>query len=186
MRTFKIVAHPDALKDRICNGENIGFSFTKEEFNNESVKLSLSRTPVKISENMIFLGEIPLSNNFEARQQMGTFVENESDKDFIMDDSAIVYSGDKGLFVITGCSHSGICNIIEYAKKICNEEKIIGVIGGFHLFEKSDRLLKTIEYFRDNKVMSLYPCHCVSFEAKAEIHKLIPIKEVGVGMRIEI
>lgn len=26
---------------------------------------------------------------------------------------------EKGLFIITGCSHTGICNIIEYAKKIC-------------------------------------------------------------------
>ena len=54
--------------------------------------------------------------------------------DFLIDDSALVYKSDKGLFVITGCSHSGICNIIEYAKEVCSEDRIIGCIGGFHIF----------------------------------------------------
>jgi 7,8-dihydropterin-6-yl-methyl-4-(beta-D-ribofuranosyl)aminobenzene 5'-phosphate synthase len=91
-----------------------------------------------------------------------------------MDDTALAYNTGDGLFIITGCSHSGICNIIEHAKYICNEKKVIGVIGGFHLFDVSDvseRLMKTINYFRENQIEKLYPCHCVSFTAKAEIHK---------------
>ena len=37
--------------------------------------------------------------------------------DFVLDDTALAYKGRGGLFIITGCSHSGICNIVEYAKK---------------------------------------------------------------------
>ena len=62
--------------------------------------------------------------------------------DTINDDSVIVYKSEKGLFVITGCSHSGICNIIEYAKKVCNDNRLYGVIGGFHLFDVNERLEK--------------------------------------------
>ncbi len=65
-----------------------------------------------------------------------------------MDDSALVYKGNKGLFIITGCSHSGICNIIDYAKKVCQEKRVYGVIGDFHLFEKNERLEKTIQYLK--------------------------------------
>ncbi len=103
-----------------------------------------------------------------------------------MDDSAIVYQGKDGLFIITGCSHSGICNIIEYAKEVCNEQKIVGVIGGFHLFKLSERLTRTIDYFQKNGIEELYPGHCVSFKAKAERHMSIPVHEVGVGLKIEI
>ena len=60
------------------------------------------------------------------------------------------------------------------------------MIGGFHLFEVSDQLRGTVDYFQKNQIKELYPCHCVSFVAKAEIHKSISIHEVGVGLCIEI
>jgi 7,8-dihydropterin-6-yl-methyl-4-(beta-D-ribofuranosyl)aminobenzene 5'-phosphate synthase len=46
-----------------------------------------------------------------------------------MDDSIIVYKSRKGLVVITGCAHAGICNIIEYARKNCEENRVIDIIG---------------------------------------------------------
>lgn len=93
----------------------------------------------------------------------------------------MVYQTEKGQYLITGCSHSGICNIAEYAKNICSHDKILGIIGGFHLFEPSERVSKTIAYLKENDIKELYPCHCTSFAVKAEIHKEIPLKEVGVG-----
>ena len=60
--------------------------------------------------------------------------------DLLLDDSALVYQSSKGIFIITGCSHSGICNIIETAKQLSNESRILGVIGGFHLFDVDERL----------------------------------------------
>ena len=88
--------------------------------------------------------------------------------------------------MITGCSHSGICNIIEYAKKVCNDNRVIGVIGGFHLFDKDERLNSTIEYLKKNNIKLLYPCHCVSLQAKIEMGKEIEINEVGVGLELNL
>ena len=53
--------------------------------------------------------------------------------DILLDDSALAFRTGKGLVIITGCSHSGICNIIEHAKKVCGEERILDIIGGLHL-----------------------------------------------------
>lgn len=112
------------------------------------------------------MGEIPTVNDFESRYSIGKRIE-----DTLKDDSAIVYKSKEGLFVVTGCSHSGICNILEYAKRVCNDNRIYGVIGGFHLFDVNNRLEKTINYLKDNNIESLYPCHCVSLKAKIEMAK---------------
>ena len=180
----KVIAHPDAFKSTLYDGEEIGSPLTAEQLQ-DICNLILSKESVKISDNITFLGEIPSYNDFETREAIGTYAAPDgTHPDFVIDDTALAYNSGKGLFIITGCSHSGICNIIEHAKKVCNEDRVIGVIGGFHLFDVSLRLKKTIDYFIENRLTELYPCHCVSFAAKAEIHKHIPIFEVGVGLSI--
>ena len=185
-KNVELIAHTECLNEKVCDNEYIGTSMTKEELE-QVCNLKLTKNPLKISKNIIFLGEIPQSNNFEKREIIGKC--NKSGKmldDIIKDDTAIVYKSKKGLFIITGCSHSGICNIIEYAKKICNENRVYGVIGGFHLFDVNEKLNETIQYFKKIKPELLYPCHCISLEAKIEMGKELKINEVGVGLEINI
>jgi len=101
-----------------------------------------------------------------------------------MDDTALVYKSKNGIYIISGCSHSGICNIVEYAKQVCKDNRVLGIIGGFHLFEVTEQVNKTIDYLKQNNLNELYPCHCTSFAVRAEIHKNLPVKEVGVGLEI--
>lgn len=205
LQNTNIAAHPYTFKGKTYGDNSIGSPVSEEYLAGHS-KLLLSRTPVKVSKNITFLGEIPRSNQFEQRRSFGVIhgcgceeigscgcsaiqddvhAKESVMEDFVADDSALVYNSGNGLFIITGCSHSGICNITEYAKQVCGEEKIIGIIGGFHLFKVSEQLSQTIRYFQTNHITELYPCHCVSFAVKAEIHRHIPIHEVGVGMQIE-
>lgn len=182
----KLIAHPDAFKEKREDKECISSNLT-EEMVNKICTLSCSKTPISISENIIFLGEVPDLCPFEIRKPIGKQkVGSDLYDDYVLDDSALVYKGKNGLFIITGCSHSGICNIIEYAKKVCNNQKVLGVIGGFHLFHVDTQLNSTIQYFLDNNISELYPCHCVSFKVKTEINSYIPIYEVGVGLTISV
>lgn len=182
----KLVAHPDAFKEKWYENEKIGAPFTSDQMKN-MCKLSLSKSPEQISDNIVFLGEIPKMNEFEHRKVIGSQKDGRIEsEDLVLDDSAIVYKSESGLFLITGCSHSGICNMLEYAKEVCREDKILGVIGGFHLFERDIQLQKTIQYMKVNQIKEIYPCHCVSFQAKAEMNQYLPITEVGVGLSIKI
>lgn len=182
----ELIAHQDCFEQKICEKEEIGSPLTKEELE-QVCQLKLTNSPYKISKNITFLGEIPESNSFEQRNAIGERIScNGKTADVIMDDSAIVYQSTKGLFIITGCSHSGICNIAEYAKKVCKDNRIYGIIGGFHLFDKNERLEKTIQYLKENHIELLYPCHCISLDAKIEMGKVLPIHEVGVGMELKI
>lgn len=182
----ELIAHPDALEEKRFGDKSIGFDLKTEEVKSICI-LSLSKLPVSISEHIIFLGEVPEIYSFEVRQPIGNKKVGEIfQDDYILEDSALVYNGDNGIFIITGCSHSGICNIVEYAKKVCHKQRIIGIIGGFHMFQVDSRLKNTIQYFLDNHITELYPSHCVSFQVKAEIDRYIPIHEVGVGLSINI
>ena len=182
----RVIAHSLALSQRDTEGLAICAPYNAETLE-QKCKLTLSDRPIKLSDNLTFLGEIPQMVDFEPRGAIGMIrTENGDTEDFVMDDSAVVYRGEDGLFLITGCSHSGICNIAEYAKLVCKDDRIAGIIGGFHLFETDSRLEQTIAYFKENGIAQLYPCHCTSFAVRAEIHKYIPIAEVGVGMKLTI
>jgi 7,8-dihydropterin-6-yl-methyl-4-(beta-D-ribofuranosyl)aminobenzene 5'-phosphate synthase len=186
LNRVKLVAHPLAFKPKIFSGQPIGCPVSEQALRH-SFYMALTERPLKISDNITFLGQIPRLNDFEARQVFGSVIDDERCyDDVVLDDSALVYQCERGLFIITGCSHSGVCNIIEYAKQVCGDDRVIGVIGGFHLFELSAQLTETIHYFQSNQINYLLPCHCVSFAAKAAIHQAIPIEEVGVGLTIEV
>lgn len=178
----ELIAHPDCFLRREIDGESIGAPFTETEI----AKICRYRPqsgPLELSEHCIYLGQIPQSNPFEIRKQIGRI---EEEPDYVWDDSALAIKTREGLYIVTGCSHSGICNITEYARKVCGEGRIAGIIGGFHLFEIDAQLQETIRYLSEAGVHELYPCHCVSLKAKAEMMKtLSQVGEVGVGMVLE-
>ena len=183
-RDFSVISHPDAFNDKTKDGVRISAPMDQAKLK-DRCNLILSKKPVSVSDNIIFLGEIPERNAFEKRKAMGEqTLKGKVVDDFLLDDSALVYKREDGIYIITGCSHSGICNIIEYAKEVTKKERVLGIIGGFHLFEVSEQVHQTIDYLSRNNVQDLYPCHCTSFEVKAEIHKVLPIKEVGVGLQL--
>ncbi|WP_053957498.1 MBL fold metallo-hydrolase [Inediibacterium massiliense] len=181
---ISIIAHPDAFKEKVIDNLKICSPILQKDLE-KKCNLILSKEPIKISKHIIFLGEIPQINDFENRKPIGKqIVDKTLVDDYVMDDTALVYKSENGIYIVTGCSHSGICNIIEYAKKVCKDHRVLGIIGGFHLFEINKQVKETIHYLKQNNVEELYPCHCTSFTVKAEIHKSLPVKEVGVGLEI--
>ena len=140
---------------------------------------------MELTPHLTYLGEIPTTQVFEPRTSIGTYWDGSAwQPDLLLDDSALVYHTADGLYILTGCSHSGICNIIAYAKTLFPDRPVLGVIGGFHLFHCDQQLQDTISYFQAQNLQHLYPCHCVSFQAKAEMHRVIPVQETGVGLQL--
>lgn len=182
----ELIAHPDCFLPKYDGEEPIGAPYSGEEIARK-MRCHFCKTPYPIAENLIYLGEIPRTNNFEALRPIGKKKGPAGwEDDYLTDDSALVYRNPEGIFVITGCSHSGICNIIAYAKQVCGDDRILGVLGGFHLFGDGGQLEKTIRYFKGCGIRRLYPCHCVSLLAKAKMMEALPVAEVGVGMRLSL
>jgi len=180
-----LICHPYAFikRYRKSDHEYIGLNLCYKELN-KKFKLINTRKPYFISENMIFLGEIPRLNAFEAK--ITPFVDDHHADDFIPDDSALAIIQNNELIIITGCSHSGICNIIEYAKKVSKIKKVKAVIGGFHLQEVDEQTLQTVAYFKKQKIKHIYPSHCTGLPALAAFYNAFQIEQLKAGMELNI
>lgn len=180
IKNTNLVCHPDAFLNRYSKKDDgycglpISLSDAKKVFN-----LILSKNPFKISKNILFLGEITRINDFEAKST--NFYDIKNNPDFIIDDSALTIKSKKGLIIITGCSHAGICNIIEYSKKIAKTKKVYAVIGGFHLKETNAITSKTLDYLKKQKIEKIYPLHCTYEPVIKEFEKELNIIRVGSG-----
>ena len=176
-----LICHPNCFIKRYRKGEkkNIGLDLTQREIESK-FSLITTKEPYYITENIIFLGEIPRLNDFESKSTL--FVKENGEDDFVNDDSALVLIKDGELIIVSACSHSGICNIVEYAKKVTGINRVKAVIGGFHLKKQDNQTKKTIEYFKQNKVEKLLPSHCTKLPALTMFYEEFKIEHVKTGM----
>jgi 7,8-dihydropterin-6-yl-methyl-4-(beta-D-ribofuranosyl)aminobenzene 5'-phosphate synthase len=181
LKNKTLITHPASFIRRFRKNDdsNIGLAMNKGEIE-KRFKLITSSKPYRISPKIIYLGEIPRENDYEA--QTTTFVDENGNDDFIQDDSALVIINNKELIIISGCAHSGICNISEYAKRVTGLEKIKTVIGGFHLKYNDIQTQKTINYFKQQKIKQIYPSHCTDLPALAIFYNEFKTQQVKSGM----
>jgi 7,8-dihydropterin-6-yl-methyl-4-(beta-D-ribofuranosyl)aminobenzene 5'-phosphate synthase len=167
---------------------NIGSVLSEAEVRRQ-FRVNLSDKPLWISEDLVFLGEIPRKFSFEWTDP-GTrkivLPDGRMEPDLLLDDSALSFRSDEGLVIVTGCSHTGICNITEYAREVCGERQIVDIIGGFHLLKPDHlRMKMTGAYLGNLHLKALHACHCTSLLAKLALASDCPVREMGVGMKIE-
>ncbi|WP_094226463.1 MBL fold metallo-hydrolase [Methanolobus psychrotolerans] len=182
-----VVAHPLVFNTKIhADLGEIGSLFCAEKLS-RIFKLQLSKEPLWLTENIVFLGEIPRIYDFELSEpESKVIIEEKEEEDNLVEDTALAVKTEKGLVIVTGCSHSGICNMIEYAKNVCNEDRIIDVIGGFHLLRPSEKKINgTVEYFRKLNATEVHACHCTDLTSRIKLSTVCELKEVGSGLQLE-
>ncbi|MDB4334869.1 MBL fold metallo-hydrolase [bacterium] len=179
----RLLTHPKAFMKRFrkLDHTNIGLKLSRDEINTK-FDLHESSAPHLISDQIFFLGEIPRTLEFES--QTTPFVDEYGVADFVPDDSALAIIKDQSLIVVTGCSHSGVCNIIEYAKKVTGVSKVKAVIGGFHLKFDNQQTQQTIQYLKEEGLEQIYPSHCTELPALAAFYSSFSIKQLKTGAEL--
>ena len=170
----RVIMHPEAGKKKIYQGLDISMPVDLKEY--PPLQLIKTRSPYNVSEHLTFLGEIPES--IQKRRWL--------QDDPLLDDSALVYDNGESIFIITGCSHSGIVNICEHARNITGKKPIAGILGGFHLLDDPQATAEVCRYFREIRPQILYPCHCTDLKAKLALAAVCPLEEIGVSSIITI
>lgn len=150
--------------------------------------VNLSDRPVWITNDLVFLGEIPRRHSFEQTdpgKRRIILPNGITEPDSLLDDSALAFHSAAGLVIITGCSHAGICNITEYAREVCGENRVLDIIGGLHLRGGGPQVEGTLNYLQGQNLAALHPCHCTALPAKVALARVAPLEETGVGLRLE-
>lgn len=186
-RRPRLVAHPHALLPKKNDDlPQSGILFDKDTLAS-FFRLELSEVPYTISTNMVFLGQIERANDFEAQEPYGkVLIDGQEEDDYLLDDTALACMTPVGLVVVSGCSHSGICNIVEYARKVTGWRAVMDIIGGFHLMNPAEeRLQGTVNYMKGLNLPALHACHCTDLKSKIALSEAADIIEVGVGLTLE-
>ncbi len=181
-----VIAHPFTFLTRLSNQRHMtGAHFTDEKLSYH-FNLKLSKGEARLTERLLFLGEINRGRGFDDQPAAGKLInEREELDDYHIDDSALLYESSAGLVIITGSSESGICNIIEHAIKSSGIEKIAAVIGGFNLVAPDDnRLRDVLKYIKSVKPLELYPCFNTDMRSKIALNSVSRVKEAGAGLKL--
>jgi 7,8-dihydropterin-6-yl-methyl-4-(beta-D-ribofuranosyl)aminobenzene 5'-phosphate synthase len=108
----------------------------------------------------------------------------------ILDDQALVAMvRGRGLVVLTGCGHSGIVNILRYARVLTGEGRIHAVLGGFHLSGPAFEPIigPTCDALAELSPDVLVPAHCTGWRATHALAARFPDAFIQncVGTRFE-
>ncbi len=93
----------------------------------------------------------------------------------------------KGLVVLSGCSHSGVINVLRNARRLTGIQQLTAFVGGLHLsggvFEPI--ISPTVEELSRLGVEHIAPAHCTGWRARQEIGRRLPkaYLESSVGTR---
>ncbi len=182
-----LVTHPDALKAKLHPAYIEIGSLFKEDDLKKHFDLKLTRKSFMLTDKLIYLGEIPREYEFEVFKPVTKKVTKDGEtEDTQLDDSALVYKGEKGLVIITGSSNSGICNIIDYARLVCEDDRILAIIGGFNLLNPSEnRIRETLRFLKTLKPQRIYPCYNTDLKSKIALSSVVATREVGVGLKLD-
>ncbi|MGE5390003.1 MAG: MBL fold metallo-hydrolase [Deltaproteobacteria bacterium] len=186
-----VYAHSKVFAQRPIPGtsRHIGCAFTLIDLEKARVNMVNIDGFQEIAPGICFSGEIPRKTAYENVGGAFQVEENgELKPDLLEDDISLIIRRDEGLVIVSGCAHSGIINIIEYAMEKTGESRILGYIGGTHLLTASpDRLDQTIAALQSYDIQKIIVSHCTGFYPAARLYNALGDKVVKgeAGMTFE-
>jgi 7,8-dihydropterin-6-yl-methyl-4-(beta-D-ribofuranosyl)aminobenzene 5'-phosphate synthase len=191
-----LVLHPDVWHERkivFPTGQEIGLPPPSHaDLDREGVEIIEERSPTLLLDGMVLVtGQVERVTDFEKGfpiQQMHTDHGWEPDI-WVWDDQAVLcHVKDKGLVVLSSCSHAGAINVLKHAQRLTGIDKVHAFVGGFHLtgglFEPIiPRTLAELVAIGPDIIV---PGHCTGWRATHELARQLPEAyiQTSVGTRL--
>jgi len=183
---IELVLHPAAFRDsryiKLSEERRMRLpSPDRDRLEKAGVRVVASRTPYSLLDGaLLFLGEIPRRTEFEKGMMKARYEKGGVETfDPIEDDSAVVaHVKGEGLVVLSGCSHAGIVNTVTYAREATGVDRVLVVMGGFHLTgaEFEPIIEKTVDALKQINPRYIVPAHCTGRKASMHIEREMPEK----------
>jgi 7,8-dihydropterin-6-yl-methyl-4-(beta-D-ribofuranosyl)aminobenzene 5'-phosphate synthase len=88
------------------------------------------------------------------------------------DEQALVIPTEKGLVILTGCSHPGVVKMVEAARRSKDGAKVRLLLGGFHLFQTSEpEIAVIVDKLKAQQVERVVPAHCTGDPAMKALRR---------------
>jgi 7,8-dihydropterin-6-yl-methyl-4-(beta-D-ribofuranosyl)aminobenzene 5'-phosphate synthase len=192
-----LVLHPDVWRERrviFPTGNEIRMPPPSHaDLDREGVEIIEERSPTLLLDGMVLVtGQVDRVTDFEKGfplQQMHTDHGWEPDT-WIWDDQAVVCNvKDKGLVVLSSCSHAGAINVLKHAQRLTGIDKVHAFVGGFHL---TGGLFEPIIPHTIAELVAIgpdiiVPGHCTGWRATHELARQLPdaFVQTSVGTRLQ-
>ena len=142
----------------------------------------LSVSPVEVMSGLFTTGQVERKTDYEVISPPPSggkriiVVSGKETNDQILDDLSLwARVSGTGIWVITGCAHSGPINTLMQVQRLSKQKEIFGMTGGTHLVRRTeDYVNKTIEDFGKFNLNLISPCHCTGFKATAMMWQAFP------------
>ncbi|HET7048717.1 MAG TPA: MBL fold metallo-hydrolase [Solirubrobacteraceae bacterium] len=179
-----LLIHPDAWRERRVafpsGGEVRLPAPSRHDLEAEGLEVVEERAHSLLLDGTVLVsGQVERTTEFET----GFPIHEARDGDgwqpdpMIWDDQALVVNvRDRGLVILSGCSHAGAINVLRHAQRLTGEAPIAGFLGGLHLtgglFEA--RIGPTVDALRAAGVDRVLPAHCSGWKAVHAIARAMP------------
>jgi 7,8-dihydropterin-6-yl-methyl-4-(beta-D-ribofuranosyl)aminobenzene 5'-phosphate synthase len=179
-----LVIHPDAWRERRVSfpsgGELRLPPPSRHDLEAEGLEVVEERAQSLLLDGTVLVsGQVERVTEFET----GFPIHEAGERDgwrpdpMIWDDQALVVNvRDRGLVILSGCSHAGAINVLRHAQRLTGEPRIAGFLGGLHLtgglFEA--RIEPTVAALQAARVRRVLPAHCSGWRAVHAIARAMP------------
>jgi 7,8-dihydropterin-6-yl-methyl-4-(beta-D-ribofuranosyl)aminobenzene 5'-phosphate synthase len=138
------------------------------------------RQPSLLAGGILITGEVDRTTEFERgmpRQHQAWDGHSWRHDPVVIDDQALVIRvRGRGLAVVTGCGHAGVVNIIRQAMRLTGEDRLLAVIGGFHLSGPAFEPIiePTVTALTGLAPDLIVPGHCTGWRAQHALAAALP------------
>lgn len=170
-----VYAHPSLFACHCSTPEKpryIGVPYKKELLESLGAEFVFVKGPLKITPGVFISGEVPRKMVFKSADETLYSLENDRKimPDPFHDDMSLYCVIPAGLFIVLGCAHAGLVNIVEHAREVTGESRVWGIIGGTHLGPAPvEQQEATINYLRELDLQFLGANHCTGLAVIARL-----------------
>lgn len=192
--TAKIYVKKEAFEKHITKVMGIKIDVGLDSTLKNHPQIIFTDKVMKINENMILFSDV-VEREYYSTSNKKLFVkrnERIEPDDFSHEQSLIILDNNKKI-LISGCSHTGIVNILKRGEEII-DGTFDYVIGGFHLYnpvsrkKESTDLVESITEILAKTKTYYYTCHCTGPKAFLKMKETLKdqLESLSVGNELEL
>ncbi len=184
-RRVPLVVHPSAFHPRSIRRPDIMIQYfnrglTERELTEAGAGVVAVREPLDLAPGVTTSGEIPVSVEFEQEVPVGrvSVRDGHVGPDPIDDYLTLVVDvTGVGLVVLDPCGHSGVLSSLDHARALTGNDRVHGVLGGFHLGHAgitAEKISRTVDGLAERGLGLVAPMHCSGFAAQRAVAERLP------------